>query len=171
MVLLEPKCSFKSECIVPILHNRVFVTFTSHKLDDLLLLWNRQADLEWIIFIKFPFFIKRQKNMNKYKRIGLGIFWFLVFLSQTLVADDEACLCLQKLINEKGSPFVYNERFKEYQIQIRSKNKESNYIVRYCPSCGKKAPEGIRGNMFYEVSTEDAHKIRNLLKNLKHLMK
>ena len=80
---------------------------------------------------------------------------------------ESTCAHLQEYSEMPGSPFVFDQKTQEFQIQYKDdKGAKISLMIRYCPFCGAKAPEGIRDSLFHAVSSDENSRLNNLFEGL-----
>jgi len=62
------------------------------------------------------------------------------------------CEELSFILDEDRTAIGYYEQYREYQLHIR--NSDAVYNLIFCPWCGKKLPESLRGAFFDLIETE-----------------
>lgn len=80
---------------------------------------------------------------------------------------DAVCKCgyLQRAADDPDVPVVFDERVGEYHFAYfePGSNTPATLIIYHCPYCGGAAPESKRHLLFHVVSSEEKHRLADLI--------
>ena len=76
------------------------------------------------------------------------------------------CGVLEDAANDPSMPITFNAQLNEYYIE-RKGELGGELLIYHCPFCGGSAPKSKRGSLFFTVTAEEMHRLRDIAVDVK----
>jgi hypothetical protein len=80
------------------------------------------------------------------------------------VADARFCRCesIERISNEEYAPIVFDGQVNEYHLLCETRDGKAEYVMRYCFSCGGRAPISKRDQLFAKLAHTEVERLSNM---------